>query len=300
MEGRKRRRRKLRGWTLLVPLVILLALWGFGRDFRRQNIRQFGSPRILTVLKDPRIDESSGIAPSRIFKDVYYTFNDSGDIARFFKFDTNGSILGVFNVPNAKNLDWEDMASAKLDGHPYLFFGDIGDNAGRRKSIVVYRVPEPASRNAIADQIYELRYPDGSHNAETLLVHPKTGDITIVTKAALHPAGIYFLPKPKASGRYTLKKLSDIEVNGFMREAKLITGGAWSPDGKYVVLRTYLGAYEFRAKNSSKWFQEKPVDIRTNLEMQGEGITYNQSGDALLTTTEGSPCPVSIIPITSK
>ena len=300
MEGRRTKRRKLRAWTFFVPFAAVLALWGFARDFGFQSKRSFGTPRVLTVLKDPRITESSGIAPSRLYKGVYYTFNDSGDTARFFKFNTNGTILGVFNVPNAKNIDWEDMASATLNGKSYLFFGDIGDNAGRRKSIFVYRVPEPTSTTAFADQTYELRYPDGSHNAETLLIHPKTGDITIVTKAALHPAGIYFLPRPRANGSYTLKKLSDIEVNGFMREAKLITGGAWSPDGKHVVLRTYLGAYEFSSSDALHWFEKKPVNVRTNLEMQGEGITYSADGSALLTTTEGAPCPVSIIPIKSK
>jgi hypothetical protein len=298
MEGRSRRLR-LRAWTLVIPIAAGLAAWGFvHRDFSSQaGTRHYGTPRVLTSLTDKRITESSGVAPSRIYSDVYYTFNDSGDSARFFKFDAQGKVLNVYDVPNAQNVDWEDMASAKLDGKPYLFFGDIGDNPGRRKSITVYRVPEPTGGAARADQIIELRYPDGSHNAETLLVHPKTGDITIVTKASLHPAGIYFLKRPTQSGSYVLKKLADIDVNAYMREAKLITGGAWSADGNYVVLRTYLGAYEFHVSDEMHWFEKPPEQVRLNLEMQGEGITYTRSGDAFVTTSEGSPCPVSIIPI---
>jgi hypothetical protein len=158
-------------------------------------------------------------------------------------------------------------------------------------------VPEPTGTSARADQVITLQYPDEPRNAETLLVQPTTGDITIVTKASLHPAGIYFLLRPKHSGTYTLTKLADIDVNAVMREAKLITGGAWSQDGKHVVLRTYLGAYEFPGDDASHWYEKTPVRIRTNLEMQGEGITYTLKGDALITTSEGSPCPVSEIPI---
>lgn len=284
---------------MLLPVAALMAAWGFSRH---SDGRHFGLPRVLAVLEDKRITESSGVAPSQLHDDVFYTFNDSGDSPRFFQFNRQGRVLNVFNVSNAKNVDWEDMASATLDGKPYLFFGDIGDNAGKRKSIFVYRVQEPTLSNALveADQVIELQYPDGSHNAETLLVQPKTGDITIVTKAALHPAGIYYLTCPHASGRYRLTKLADIDVNAFMREAKLITGGAWSQDGKHVVLRTYLGAYEFPGDDPKTWFEKTPTLIRTNLEMQGEGITYTRKGDALITTSEGSPCPVSIIPITTR
>ena len=295
MARRSRKKRRLRAWTLVLPAIALLGAWKYSQ--LSDGERKFGAPRLLASLTDKRIDESSGVAPSFLSPGDYYTFNDSGDCARFFKFDQHGAILSVYQVPNATNIDWEDMASAKLNGQPYLFFGDIGDNAGKRKSIKIYRVPEPTGTQCHADEIIELKYPDGSHNAETLLVHPKTGDLTIVTKASLHPAGIYFLPCPKASGSFVLQKLADIDVNAIMREAKLITGGAWSHDCKHVVLRTYLGAYEFAVQDPMKWFVSPPLRIQTNLEMQGEGITYALDDKALITTSEGNPCPVSIIPL---
>ena len=297
MEGRRRpRRRRVRVLPIVVLATLVACVFGFGH---LGQTRSFGQPRTLAVIKDPRVTESSGVAPSQIHRDLYYTFNDSGDSARFFQFDRSGRVLNVFKVTNGENVDWEDMASATLDGKPYLFFGDIGDNAGRRPFIRVYRVPEPEDGNADvrADLILTLRYPDGSHNAETLLVQPKTGDITIVTKAALHPQGIYFLPRPRSSGSFVLKKLADIDVNANMRSAKLITGGAWSQDGRFVVLRTYIGAYEFPAGDAMHWFERTPTLIKTNLEMQGEGITYTLDGKELITTSEGSPCPVSEIPI---
>jgi hypothetical protein len=298
MAGRRRKRR-LRTWTLVVPALALFGALAFANKDWKPQARQFGTPRLLAQIKESRLKESSGIAPSQRKDDVFYTFNDSGDSARFFQFNTAGKVLNVFNVSSANNLDWEDMASASLDGKPYLYFGDIGDNAGARKSIFVYRVPEPTGKSAKADQVLELRYPDGAHNAEALLVHPKTGDITIVTKTT-DIAAVYSVARPASSGSYTLVKLGQIDLIGIVGSARLITGGAWSQDGQYVVLRTYLGAYEFSGSDAALWFENARTDVPTNVEMQGEAITYTRDGNALLTTSEGSPCPVSIIPVTTN
>ena len=67
----------------------------------------------------------------------------------------------------------------------YLYVGDIGDNGRTRSSIDVYRVAEPTVTgpgNATLDpDRLRLRYPDGAHNAETLLVDTD-GAIYVLTK----------------------------------------------------------------------------------------------------------------------
>ena len=35
--------------------------------------------------------------------------------------------------------------------------------------------------------------------------------------------------------------------------------------------------------------------IRTNLDLQGEGIAYSEDGKSLITTAENTPCLVSVI-----
>jgi hypothetical protein len=256
--------------------------------------REWSKCETLAQLADKRINESSGIAPGSA-AGVFYTHNDSGDTARFFKFDRKGEILGTYDVSNAKAIDWEDMATAVVGGRRYLYFGDIGDNSGKRESITVYRVPEPGSSTSVqADRIYTLKYPDEPHNAETLMVHPTTGDITIVTKAATRPSMVFKLSKPGASGSFTLQKVGELEVGSAIREGKLVTGGDISPDAKHVVLRSYLEAWEFDAPAKfDDWVKAKPRRIQTNFEFQGEGICYSRDGSNILTTSEGSPCQVS-------
>ncbi len=254
----------------------------------------------LPPITDKRVDEASGVAPSRITPGIYFTHNDSGDSARFFKFNLKGQILATYDVTNAGAKDWEDMATAKVDGKPYVFCGDIGDNKGKRDHIEIYRVPEPTGKSGPveADQVYKITYPDEPHNAETLLVNPKTGDITIVTKAADKPSIVFFLPRPKKSGDYTPKKIGELSLGFAIRETRLITGGAISPDAKHVVLRTYLQGYEFDVPSKfNDWVKATPRTVHLNFDPQGEGITYSADGKAFITTSEKSPCQVSRVTI---
>lgn len=301
MEGRKTLRMRSLIPLSFVSCLAAFACLGFqckpaGEPDKRPELPTVGEPKALGEIKDERVRESSGIAPSRKDEGYYFTHNDSGDSARIFKFNLEGKVSRSYTISNAKAVDWEDMASATLDGDPYLFIGDIGDNAGKRGSVQVYRVPEPGRRRRIeADQILDLRYPDGSHNAETLLVHPTTGDITIVTKASKTPAGVYFLKRPATEGSYTMQRIGEITVESTIQGGKLITGGAWSPDRKTVVLRTYLGAIQYDASDPTSWFQHPIAQVRTGLELQGEAITFSLDGKKLITTSEGAPCPISEI-----
>ena len=66
-------------------------------------------------------------------------------------------------------------------GGSCLYFGDMGDNRESRSYCAVYRVREPAAMTSgleVAAEALPFQYPDGSHNAEALLVHPVTGVLT--------------------------------------------------------------------------------------------------------------------------
>jgi hypothetical protein len=250
----------------------------------------------LVNIQDARINESSGICASRGLDGVYYTHNDSGDTARFFKFNRKGEVLGVYNVTNAKPaVDWEDIASATVGGKAYIFCGDIGDNRGSRKEIYVYRIPEPATAGSVsADRVYTLTYPDGAHNAETLMVDPKSGDIEIVTKASHKPSEVFVLRTPGPTGSYMLKRVGALQVGSVSPFETLVTGGDISHDSLHVLLRTYSAAWEYDVPvRFDDWIKAKPRRVQTNADRQGEGICYSRDGKSLLTTSEGTPCQVS-------
>lgn len=260
----------------------------------------------LADLKDPDIKESSGIVASRTTPGLYWTHNDSGDGPFIYAFDNRGSRRGVWHVTGAKARDWEAIAAGPGPerNKAYLYIGDIGDNNERRSEIVVYRVLEPVITAADAEttkskprltesaESIRLRYPDGKHDAETLLLHPQTGNLYVVTKQVFGNPHVYEASSPLATAEpLTLRHVGELRVPSMF--GGIITDGAISPDGRRVALCDYLRGYELvlgapRADFDTIWTQPLTT-IELGKRKQGEAITYRLDGRALLTTSEGVP-----------
>jgi hypothetical protein len=241
----------------------------------------------LFSFNDPQIDESSGLAASS-FDDTFYTFNDSGDSARFFRVDAHGSTVAVYTLRGATNVDWEDMSTGPDDaGRPLLYFGDIGDNDRVRKEIAVYVVPEPRGPSAdVTWTRYRFAYPDGAHNAEALLVDPRSHRIFIATKELLGNGKVYEAPP-------TLSK-TDINVLAPVgSDPPLTTSADFAPDGSRVVLLTYLGAF-WADDVGAAW---RRFDVP--LPSQAEAIAYTRDGSSVLVGGEGVHATVYRAPVPS-
>lgn len=123
---------------------------------------------------DPAIVESSGLA---LQDGLFLTVNDSGDTGRVFAVDRSGRTVGVTTWGDA--TDVEAVAPA---GHGEAWVGDLGDNTGSRASVQVLRVPVGRGDRTVSPTSYELVYPGGPRDAETLLVDPTTGRLYVVSK----------------------------------------------------------------------------------------------------------------------
>ena len=264
----------------------------------------YGPPAKLANLQDPSITESSGLVASRTSPGAYWTHNDSGDGPFIYAFNTRGEPLGTFRVTGAHNRDWEDLAAGPgpQRGRSYLYIGDIGDNDKVRSEIVVYRVPEPQLKTADKNstrkrpittepaEAIRLVYPDGKHDAETLLVHPSTGNLYIVTKIPFANPVVYEAPAPLTAGQTTmLKRIGELRVPSLF--GGVLTGGSVSPDGRRVVLCDYFQGYELTlpaaGKNFNDIWKEKMTGFNLGKRKQGEAVTYRIDGQAVLATSEG-------------
>ncbi|HKB68365.1 MAG TPA: hypothetical protein VKC61_21070 [Pyrinomonadaceae bacterium] len=266
-------------------------------------------PTKLADLEDQAISESSGLVASRTSPGSYWTHNDAGNEPLIYSFDSQGRSRGVWRVTGATNYDWEDLSTGPgpKPGTNYLYIGDIGDNDGTRSEIVIYRIPEPVIPNGVpistaqrpnateTAEAIRLRYPDGSHNSEALLVHPRTGRIYLIVKEKSAKPGIYAADAPTGSGEVvTLARIGEVDLSG--RSEGLINGGAISPDGQRAALSDYTQGYEFvlpdaNAPFDSIWKQPmRTVDLGKR--KHGETICYRLDGKALLATSERLPAPL--------
>jgi len=258
----------------------------------------------LFRFQDPRIDESSSLVQSSS-ADRLYTANDSGDAARVFTVDLQGRTRAVTSLRGVQAVDVEDAA---LGPDRTLYLADTGDNAAEREAVAVLRLPEPTGGGSTPAESTTLTYEDGPHDAETLLVHPRTGQVLVVTKGLLG-SGVYAAPQPLADGvlrRVASVRLASTGTPGGPRPQAvaqlLATGGAVSPDGRRLVVRSYTDAYVFDVPGEDlvEAFAGTPTVVPLPATAQGEAVTWTRDGRALLTSSEGEGAPVHRVPVPAR
>lgn len=233
--------------------------------------------RVACTFQDPEIVESSGLVAQ---DGLFLTTNDSGDSGRVFAVDpASGSTVGLARW-SEDPTDVEALAPARDGG---VWVGDIGDNTASRDSVEVTRIPVAASDTTVDGQTYELDYPDGPHNAETLLSDPRTGRLYVATKNVFGGT-VYRAPRTlSADGPNRLRPVGDVLA--------IATDGAFFPDGRHVVLRDYSRAvvYTFPDLHEVASF---PLPTQE----QGEGIAVARDG-AVYVSSEGEHQPVLRVPL---
>jgi hypothetical protein len=238
--------------------------------------------------------ELSGLVASRAWPGVWWAHNDSGDGARLLAIGEDGADLGVFPLAGANAADWEDIAIGP-DGDGWsIWIGDIGDNFLLRQELWIWRVSEPdvTAPGEVAATRIRLRYPDGPHDAEALLVDPRTGDLLIVSKDA-GGSMIYLAAAPVTDGQ-ELELIGSVAPWAGTASDGLVTGGDLAPDGSAALLRTYGAAWIWRRTpraTLSEAFATDPCPVPLAAEPGGEAIAWEAEGGAYRSVSEG-PAPV--------
>jgi hypothetical protein len=253
-------------------------------------------------LELPAIDEASGLVASAIHPDVFYTHNDSGDAPRFFAVDRRGAHRGTYSLHPALALDWEDVARGPCSPGKgsCLYFADIGDNLRVRPTGAMYRVPEPGTLVAgevdLDAEAFPFRYPDGPHDAETLLIHPLTGVLTLVTKVRSGASSIYELPLPLVVNRVaTLMRVGEVAPpEGSPR----FTAGDVHPKGEGVLLRTYDHVWFYPmtpSQSVADALKATPTALSVASEPQGEAVAWEADGRGYVTVSEGVGSAIDVV-----
>jgi hypothetical protein len=146
---------------------------------------------IVGFLEDDVIDEASGLAASHNDADTLWVINDDGP-AVLHAISSTGKKVARVKLADARNRDWEDLASFRLRGDAYLLVADIGDNLRRRDELTLYLLPEPDTNTSRTSEVRRIRfhYPDGPRDAEAIAVDVAKERALILSKRDI-PAVLY-------------------------------------------------------------------------------------------------------------
>jgi hypothetical protein len=196
---------------------------------------------------------------------------------------------------NGTALSPQDISVTK-DGT--LWVADTGDADAKnpRPRIALWKVPA----NGAKGTIYRFTYPDGAHLDSHAMVLSGNGTPIFITKVTNGPAGLYAPVAAlnptgtpvalKKVGEFTPQRTGTSNPLGALGSS-IVTGGAVSPDGTKVVLRTYSDAYQWPVTNgdvAAAITGGKPLVTPLPDEAGGEAISFTRDGQFYLTATSGA------------
>jgi len=290
-----------------------------GRDGVVSGTPHADSLRVVRLAMGPMLAENSAAAASVRHPGVLYSLNDSGNDSWLYAFDSTGADRGRLRLLGALNRDWEAAAvgpCANGGGRSCVYVGDVGDNGLERPWVRIYRGVEPeslaegASVDVSADSI-TFRYPDRPHNVESMVVAPDGGLLLITKERMLGAANVprptlVYRVDPSAWGREAghveqAALFDSLPIVPLSSPRRAVTDAALSPDGRYLIVRTYAEVFLFatdsltgRVRPGAPHTECRVTDIG---EAQGEGVGFLgvANGARLALTSEGSNEPLRLV-----
>lgn len=193
---------------------------------------------------------------------------------------------------SATPFDSQDLGQTP-DGARWI--ADTGNENGDRSTVALWEFPKDSDQATE----YDLSYPSGvtDINTKALLM---SGNDTPILVSYGSPTRVY-----QPSGTLSDQQTNQLEMvgtipfkytgtpGGQLAQAgqKVVTGGAVSPDGKKVLLRTYTDAYEWDVKGGNiakSIVSGKPRRTPLPNEPGGEAISFSADGSSYLTVSDSS------------
>ncbi len=243
-------------------------------------------------IESELIDEPSGIVKSRLYPEVFWTHNDSGDRARLFAIDRSGRLIQPdqfkgryegLEIGNALNIDWEDIAT---DNSGNLYIAACGNNGNRRRDLAIYVVPEPDPRlrqQIRASAQYPFAYPDQDafpperRNFDYEALFWGDDRLYLLTKHRSDTrTKLYRLEAPRSDAINTLFKVAEVEVGS------PVTAADATSDGRLLAVLCYEDLWIFERPGDSDNYLAQPIRHRRIAAKQCEAITWIDRNELLI------------------
>jgi hypothetical protein len=256
----------------------------------------FGEPQV-TGRVPLVLAELSGLAASTRHPGVLWTHNDSGNAFQVFAINELGTVLATLTLAGVEpkdlaRMDLEDIAvgpCAPGESRACLYLADTGDNFERRAQVRLFRFPEPdeVADATVTVETLAFTYPDRPHDAESLVLEPRTARLAVITKAR-DSLGEVFALDGLAPGTVTkATRLGELHAPGDVDFRT--TAASLHESGQRLLLRTYTRVWELRRPGATRLeelVQGQIAEVPSPSQAQSEAITWLPGGRSYLLGSE--------------
>jgi hypothetical protein len=256
---------------------------------------QYDAHPNLTGRVPSALRELSGFAASHRHAGIFWAHNDSGNAPELYALRADGTIAATVPLRGVNLRDPEDIAvgpCAAGSAQSCIYLADI------RPSVQILKVVEPERLDdtPLAPAILPFRYPDGPHNAESLVVDPATARVFVITKTLLSLGDVYRIDGLGSREGGSAVRIRTLRAPGEFDSTT--TAADAHPSGTRLLLRTYTRAWELRSPDARAFedvLDAEPVPVPEAPQPQGEAIAYTADGRDYLLGGEGAGSPLYLV-----
>lgn len=245
----------------------------------------------LDVIADlpSDLNEASGIEIDKK-NSLLWMINDSGNKPILYGIDTDGNIIKEITI-NAKNRDWEDLAS---DQNGNLYIGDFGNNNNDSENLAILKLHADslkANLKSITPERISFTYPEQTKfppkknkrhfDCESFFFY--RDNLYLFTKSRFSgdkgKTNLYQLPSKK--GHYQAKYINSF--NTCKEPGCWVTSADINDDGDLMVLLTETSAFLFSDFTSTDFFKAKIERFNFNHKSQKESVCFKNDSTLYIT-----------------
>ena len=245
----------------------------------------------LSKISFSDLNEASGLVKSRLWENVFWTLNDSGDEARIFPISSIGEILkpewmkdyrGI-QIPDAVNVDWESIAT---DDQGHLIIADCGNNSNARRDLALYIIKEPYPWETVTTRVYrkihfyypeQKNFPSTVKNFDAEAIYWRHGKVYLFTKnRGDNQSSLYEIDLKSGEEDIAAKLMGKFNTAG------RVTGTDIHPDGKELIVLTEKSIWLFEVDKENQAFFEGKIYWLPITMPQCEAICFDDDRILLL------------------